>query len=159
MQPQEIFNPVVSRLRAFSWSDKNVGGPITQMPETDAELFRYISEWENKQRKGKNKRQYQRFQGELQRRYLKQIAAAIPTWGAWGGITWTCDTETQNVETGQAMRFGVAQMRGYAPHELIEFMQREDRPPTRAELDTLRAVYIFYDPEMIEMDANLRADA
>ena len=53
------------------------------------------------------------------------------------------------------MRFGVAQMRGYGYHELIEFMQRESRPPIRAELDTLREVYIFYDSAMIEIDANL----
>ena len=55
------------------------------------------------------------------------------------------------------MRFGVAQMRGYAYHELIEFMQREGRPPDRAELDTLREVYIFYDPDMIEIDPSIRA--
>ena len=113
--PQEIFNPVVARLRAFSWPDKNVGGPIKPFPETNDDLLQYISEWENDVRKGKNARQYCRFQGELQRRYIKQIAAAIPEWGAWGGRTCIFDVETQNVETGQAMRFGVAQMRGYNP--------------------------------------------
>ncbi len=155
-QPQEIFNPVVARLRAFSWPDKDVGGPIKPFSETDEELLVYISEWEDNERKGKNARQYCRFQGELQRRYIKQIAAAIPEWGAWGARTCVLDTETQNVETGQAMRFGVAQMRGYSYHELIEFMQRESRPPNRAELDTLREVYVFYDPNMIEIDAALR---
>jgi hypothetical protein len=155
-QPQEIFNPVVARLRAFSWPDKSVGGPIKPFSETDEELLVYISEWEDNERKGKNARQYCRFQGELQRRYIKQIAAAIPEWGAWGARSCVLDTETQNVETGQAMRFGVAHMRGYSYHELIEFMQRESRPPIRAELDTLREVYIFYDPDMIEIDANLR---
>ena len=156
MQPQEIFNPVVARFRAFSWPEKNVGGPIKTFPETDAELLQYVSEYETNIRQGKSKRQYCRFQGELQRRYLKQIAAAIPDWGAWGGRACVLDTETQNVETGQAMRFGVAQMRGYGYHELIEFMQREGRPPDRAELDTLREVYIFHDPDMIEMDATRR---
>ena len=155
--PQEIFNPVVARLRAFSWPDKNVGGPIKPFPETNDDLLQYISEWENGVRKGKNARQHCRFQGELQRRYIKQIAAAIPEWGAWGGRTCLFDVETQNVETGQAMRFGVAQMRGYNYHELIEFIQREGRPPDRAELDTLREVYIFHDPVMIEMDLNLCA--
>jgi hypothetical protein len=159
MQPQEIFNPVVARLRAFSWPDKNVGGPLQPFAETDAEMLQYISEYDDNDRKGKNKRQYCRFQGELQRRYLKQIAAAIPDWGAWGGRACILDTETQNVETGQAMRFGVAQMRGYGYHELIEFMSREGRPPDRAELDTLREVYIFHDPNMIEIDASLRTDA
>ena len=155
--PQEIFNPVVARLRAFSWPDKNVGGTIKPFPETNDDLLQYISEWENGIRKGNNARQYSRFQGELQRRYIKQIAAAIPEWGAWGGRTCTFDIETQNVETGQAMRFGVAQMRGYNYHELIEFIQREGRPPDRAELDTLREVYIFHDPVMIEMDLDLCA--
>jgi hypothetical protein len=41
-QPQEIFNPVVARLRAFSWPDKNVGGPLKPFPETDADLLQYI---------------------------------------------------------------------------------------------------------------------
>jgi len=154
--PQEIFNPVVARLRAFSWPDKNVGGPIKPFPETDEDLLRYISEWENNERKGKNAKQYCRFQGEFQRRYLKQIAAAIPDWGAWGARTCVMDTETQNVETGQAMRFGVAQMRGYAYHELIELIEREGRPPDQTELDTLREVYIFHDPNMIEIDVALR---
>jgi hypothetical protein len=94
----------------------------------------------------------------LQRRYLKQIAADIPEWGAWGGRTCLLDTETQNVETGQAMRFGVAQMRGYGYRELYEFIEREGRPPNRIELDTLLVVYIFFDPHMIEMDAS-RSDA
>jgi DNA polymerase elongation subunit (family B) len=155
-QPQEIFNPVVARLRAFSWPNKNVGGPIKSFPETDDELLHYVSEWENMERKGKNARQYCRFQGELQRRYLKQIATVIPDWGAWGACTCILDTETQNVETGQAMRFGIAQMRGFAYHELIEFIEREGRPPNRAELDTLREIYILHDPDMIEMDATLR---
>ena len=68
--PQEIFNPVLARLRAFSWPDKNVGGPIKPFPETNDDLLQYISEWENGVRKGKNARQHCRFQGELQRRYI-----------------------------------------------------------------------------------------
>src|SRR5271156_732930 len=79
-QPQEIFNPVVARFRAFSWPDKNVGGPIKPFPETDAELLQYISAWENGERKGKTKRQYCRFQGELQRRFIRQISVALPGW-------------------------------------------------------------------------------
>jgi hypothetical protein len=55
MQQQKIVNPVVARFRAFSWPNKNVGGPITPFPETDAELLQHISAWENGELKGKRK--------------------------------------------------------------------------------------------------------
>jgi hypothetical protein len=91
-QPQEIFNPVAARLRAFSWPDKNVGGHIKPFSETDEELLVYISEWEDNERKGKNARQYCRFQGELQRRYIKQIAAAFPN-GELGALAHASSTQ------------------------------------------------------------------
>jgi hypothetical protein len=151
--PQEIFNPVIARLRAFSWpakpkKKKHASRDVEKM--TDGELLTILSRGLPRDKEGIFL--YKSAQGELQRRYLKQLAASIPEWGAWGGRSVTFDTETQNIETGQAMRFGVAQIRGYGYRELIDFMTREGRPPSRSELDDLREVIIFYDPQMIEMD-------
>ena len=89
MQPQEIFNPVVARLRAFSWPDKHIGGPIKPFPETDAELLQYVSEYENNIRQGKSKRQYCRFQGELQRRFFPEWASSyLPAFAEDAGPAW-----------------------------------------------------------------------
>jgi hypothetical protein len=153
--PQEIFNPVIARLRAFSW----VGPKYSKIARDDPDNVKNMSSESlldivshNEPRSGKTKTKYRQAQGELQRRYMSRLATSIPDWGVWGGRAIVFDTETQNIETGQAMRFGVAQMRGYGYRELIDFMMREARPPNRIELDTLRAVYIFYDPAMLEMD-------
>ena len=167
--PQEIFNPVIARLRAFSWPEpkKKRREPRNKSANSNNDddncavvnlsneaLLDVLSVDEPR---GKRIKKYRQAQAELQRRYIQQLAASIPDWQGWGGRTVILDTETQNVETGQAMRFGVAQMRGYGYRELIEFMVREGRPPSRGELDTLREVIIFYDPAMLEMDqSNLK---
>jgi hypothetical protein len=118
--PQEIHKPIVERLRAFTWVDKpkkqNKFAHVEDM--TPTELLQLLSAAKDKLTK-----QQARVQVELQKRYIKELVASIPEWGVWGGPTYLLDTETQNVERGQAMRFGVLQCRGFQYHELVEFMQ------------------------------------
>jgi DNA polymerase elongation subunit (family B) len=147
--PQEIHKPVVERLRAFTWvadwKQEDKYAYVEGM--TTPHLLALLSGWDEKIT-GERKRA----QVVLQKRYIAELSAAIPDWGAWGGPTHLFDTETQNVERGQAMRFGVLQSRGLQYHELIEFMQREQRPPNRAELDALGEVIVFYDKQELELD-------
>jgi hypothetical protein len=160
-QPQEIYTPVVARVRAFTierpkrklkgslWYE----GVVRRVEAlSNPKLLAILARRDEDDEK---ERAIERSVARrvLQGRYIAEMKAAIPEWGAWGSPSITPDTETQDVDVGQAMRFGVAQCRGMQYRELIEFMQREARAPTRSELDALRIVYVFYDPAHLEADA------
>jgi hypothetical protein len=87
------------------------------------------------------------------------MKARIPAWGVWGGQSLTFDTETLNVDRGQVARFGVAQLGGMRYHELVEFMQSNNRAPTREELDLLRETNIFYHRDNLAVEGENVNDA
>jgi hypothetical protein len=132
--------PSTLRLRAFTLPMKSNKFASSL---TDDELIAAAESGETlteRQQKRYEKIQQAKFQQQI----IDDMKARIPAWGVWGGQSLTFDTETLNVDRGQVARFGVAQLRGMKYHELVEFMQANNRSPTRDELDILRETYIFY---------------
>src|ERR1700677_4491581 len=127
IQPsQEIYKPIVECLRAFTWV-RDWKPPEDKyaylLDMTTAELLALVTAHDWKAT-SKYRTEARRAQSIVQQRYLAELITQIPDWGAWGGPTYLFDTETQNVERGQAMRFGVLQMRGLHYNE-VDFFKRK----------------------------------
>jgi hypothetical protein len=109
--PQEIFNPVVERLRAFTiekakpkkqWQldYANVAAALNEL--TTAELLTELEKCRNKKTlTTEDKASLKLIPGMVQQRYISEMKEAIPDWQAWGGPTIIFDTETQNIEHGK----------------------------------------------------------
>ena len=147
--------PITLRLRAFTLPRKSTKFASSM---TDDELIAHVEKGENVT-EAQQKRYAKLQQVRLQRQIIEDMKALIPAWGVWGGQTLTFDTETLDVDRGQIARFGVAQLRGMRYHELVEFMQRNNRPPIREELDALRETYIFYHRDNLAVDGEDVDDA
>jgi hypothetical protein len=132
--------PITLRLRAFTLPMKSNKFASSL---TDDELIAAAESGETLT--GRQQKRYEKIQqSKFQLQIIDDMKARIPAWGVWGGQSLTFDTETLNVDRGQVARFGVAQLRGMKYYELVEFMQANNRPPARDELDALRDTYIFY---------------
>ena len=147
--------PITLRLRAFTlpMKSKKFASSLT-----DDELIAAAKSGETLT--DRQQMRYEKIQqAKLQLQIIDDMKARIPAWGVWGGQSLTFDTETSNVDRGQVARFGVAQLRGMRYHELVEFMQSNNRAPTRDELDLLRETYIFYHRDNLAVEGENVNDA
>ncbi len=153
---QQIFHPITQRVRAFTWPDEITS--IGAIPLGDYVPARALSDDELMQRMSfirdddKTARSSARSaQREYQRRVIEQLKSRLgkEACGAFIGRKIVLDTETTDIDRGQRVRFGVAQLHGMTYQEIISALN-DGVALTHRDLNELKAAYAFYNPRDLE---------
>jgi hypothetical protein len=95
-------------------------------------------------------------QREYQRRVIEQLKTRLgkEVCGAFIGRKICLDTETADIDRGQRVRFGVAQLHGMDYQDITSALNA-GVALTRKDLNELKAVYVFYNPRDMEKSEDI----
>jgi hypothetical protein len=154
---QQIFRPITLRVRAFTWPDEisaigatPLGDYVPARTLSDDELMQRMSRINDDD--DKEARALARSaQREYQQRAMSQLKERLgkEACGAFIGREIVFDTETTDIDRGQRVRFGVAQVHGMTYQEITSVLN-DGVTLTHSDLNALREVYVFYNPRGLE---------
>jgi hypothetical protein len=153
---QQIFHPITQRVRAFTWPKEiseigsvDLGEYIPARSLSDNELMQRMALVDDEDKQARSlARSAQR---EYQRRAIEQLKKRLgrEACGTFIGRKIVFDTETTDIDQGQRVRFGVAEIHGMEFHEITDALD-DGATLTHESLNELREIYVFYNPRDLE---------